>query len=134
MSPTERNSLKIEQRTAGSLKILSWQSAMKAFALIFLFAVCGCAHRELLSGDQREAISQVQRWVPVGTEVADAIRSMEQHEFTCMVVDHGGTYLDCDYRSKGTLADPVLVIGHASLTVTDGKISEVQVRTYLKGP
>jgi hypothetical protein len=59
---------------------------------------------------------------------------MEQHGFTCMVVDHGGTYLDCDYRSKGSISNPVLVCGHASFPVTDGKVSAVQVRTYLKGP
>jgi hypothetical protein len=108
---------------------------MRAFAIILLLAVSGCAaHRELLSGDQAEATSQVQRWVPVGTPVADAMRIMEQHGFTCMVDDHGATYLDCDYRSKGTIWNPVLVCGHASFPVTDAKVSGVQVSTYLKGP
>jgi len=107
---------------------------MKAFALILLLAASSCAHKELLSANQAEATSQVQRWVPIGTPVADAIRIMEQHEFTTMVVDHGGTYLDCEYRSKGSVLNPVLACGHASFPVTDGKISGMQLRTYLKGP
>jgi hypothetical protein len=107
---------------------------MKGFALILLLIVSGCAHRELLSGNHAEAIYQVQSWVPVGTSVADAIRLMERHGFTCMVVEHGGTYLDCDYRSKGSIWNPVLVCGHASFSVTDGKVSEMQMSTYLKGP
>ena len=84
---------------------------MKAFALILLLAASSCAHKELLSANQAEATSQVQRWVPIGTPVADAIRIMEQHEFTTMVVDHGGTYPDCEYRSKGSMLNPVLVCG-----------------------
>ena len=106
---------------------------MRVFVIILLFVVSGCAHRELLSGEQPEVPSLVQRWVPVGTPVADAIRIMEQHGFTCMVVDHGATYLDCDYRSKGAISNPVLVCVHASFPVADGKVSAVQVRTYLKG-
>lgn len=106
----------------------------RVFVIILLFAVSGCAHRELLSGEQAEATSQVQRWVPVGTPVADAIRIMERHGFTCMVVDHGTTYLECDYRSSGSISNPVLVCGHASFPVTDGKVLAAQVRTYLKGP
>jgi hypothetical protein len=107
---------------------------MRVFAIILLFVITGCTHRELLSGEQAEATSQVQQWVPVGTPVADAIRIMEQHRFTCMVVNHGATYLDCDYRSSGSISNPVLVCGYASFPVMDGKVSAVQVRTYLKGP
>jgi hypothetical protein len=107
---------------------------MKVLVIILLFVVCGCAHQEPLSGEQAKATSQVQRWVPVGTPVADAMRIMERHGFTCMVVDHGATYLDCDYRSSGSMSNPVLVCGHASFPVTDGKVSAVQVSTYLKGP
>src|SRR5262245_52060120 len=106
---------------------------MKTFSLILLLATVGCAHKELLSGNQAEATSQVQRWVPDGTPVADAIRTMEQHGFTTMVVEHG-TYLDCEYRSKGSILNPVLVCARASSPVVDGKISGMQVRTYLKGP
>ena len=107
---------------------------MRVFFIVLLFVVSGCAHRELLSGDQAEATSQVQRWVPAGTPVADAMRTMDQHGFICMVVDHGATYLDCDYRSKGSISNPVLVYGHASFLVADGKVSAAQVKTYLKGP
>jgi hypothetical protein len=107
---------------------------MKAFAIFLLLAASGCAHRELLSGNQTEAISQVQRWVPVGTPVADARRIMERHGFVCMVDDHGATYLDCEYRSKGSIWNPVLVCGHASFPVMDGNVSHVHVSTYLKGP
>jgi len=107
---------------------------MRSFAIILLFIVSGCAHRELLSGEQAEATSQVQRWVPVDTPVAEAMRIMERHGFTCMVTDHGATHLDCDYRSSGSIWNPVLVCGRASFPVVDGKVSAVQVRTYLKGP
>ena len=80
---------------------------MKTFALIVLLTATGCAHKELPSGNQAEATSQIQRWVPIGTPLADAIRTMEQRGFTTMVVDHGGTYLDCEYRSKESILNPV---------------------------
>lgn len=111
-----------------------WHYIMRAFAIILLLAASSCAHQELLSGNQTEATSQIQRWAPAGTEVADAMRIMEQHGFVCLVDNHGDTYLDCEYRSKGTIFNPVLVCGHVSFTVTDGKVSAAQVTTYLKGP
>jgi hypothetical protein len=108
---------------------------MKGFALILLLAISGCAHRELLSGNRADAIRQVQSWVPVGTPVADAIRDMESHGFNTMVVEHGGAYLDCDYRSKGSIGNPVLVCAHVSFSLVDGKVSEMQMSTFgLKGP
>jgi hypothetical protein len=107
---------------------------MKMLALVLLFAACGCAHRELLSENQVKAISQVQRWVPAGTPVADAQRIMEQHGFSCLPVTNRESSLDCDYRSTRSLWNPVLVCGHASFRLTDGKVSAVQVNTYLMGP
>jgi hypothetical protein len=107
---------------------------MKSFAIILLLAAGGCAHEELPSGNQTEAFSQVQRWVPVGTPVADAMRIMERHGFVCVVDDHGATYLDCEYRSKGSIRNPVLVCAHASFAVTNGSVSAAEVTTFLKGP
>jgi hypothetical protein len=107
---------------------------MKVFVLILLFAVGGCAHRELLSENEVKATSQVQRWVPVGTSVADAQRIMEQHGFSCLPVTNGVSSLNCDYRSSGSIWNPVLVCGQASFPVRDGKVSAVRVKTYLKGP
>ena len=107
---------------------------MRVIALIFISIASGCAHREQLSGVQAEAISQVQRWVPIGTPVGEAIRIMERHGFACMLTDHGATYLDCDYQSSGSISKSVLVCGRASFSVMDGKVSAVQMKTYLKGP
>jgi hypothetical protein len=107
---------------------------MRVFVIILLFAVIGCAHRELLSDKQVEATSQVQRWVPVGTPVVDAQRIMEQHGFSCAPFTNGASSLDCSYRSSGSIWNPVLVCGQATFPVTDGKVSAAQVRTYLKGP
>src|SRR5438445_4824861 len=57
----------INMRTDGYLNNY-WVAShiMKSFALISLVAAsAGCAHREVLSSEQKEATSQVQRWVPV---------------------------------------------------------------------
>lgn len=107
---------------------------VKILAFVLLLATTGCAHRELLSGNRAEAINQVQTWVPAGTSVADAIRQMDSHGFDTMLVEHGGTYLDCEYRSTGSIWNPVLVCAHVSFSVVDGKVSEMQMSHGLKGP
>ena len=107
---------------------------MRVFAIILLFVVSGCAHRELLSGEQAVAASQVQKWVPLGTPVADAIRIMEQHGFTCVVVDHGATSFDCDYRRSDGFWSMTAVCAKASFQVTDAKVAAVLVNTHLESP
>jgi hypothetical protein len=107
---------------------------MRIFGLILLLAGSGCAHRELLSGEQSEATAQVRRWVQAGTSVADARHVMEQHGFTCSPVTNGMSSLECDYRSSASLWNMVLVCGYASFPVEDAKVHAAQVSTYLRGP
>ncbi len=107
---------------------------MRIFALILALSGSGCAHRELLSREQSEATAQVRCWVQAGISVADARHIMEQHGFTCSPITNDMSSLECDYRSSGSIWDMVLVCGHASFSVEDGKVRAAQVSTYLKGP
>lgn len=117
-------------------ELLLLSPAVKVLALILLCMVSGCANHERLSVRQSDATTQVRRWVPKGTPLADARRIMEHHGFSCSVVTNGPSRLDCYYRSSGSFWSEgmVQVCGHASFPVVDGRVSAADVTTYLKGP
>jgi hypothetical protein len=109
-------------------------NSMKLLPLILLCAASGCVHQEPLSGNRSEALSQVRRWVPVGTPVEEACRIMRRHGFS--VASNGLSRLDFEYRSSGSFWSEGMVqtCGHASAEIADGKVISVDVGTYLKGP
>ena len=108
---------------------------MRLLPFIFVLAVAGCS-KTSLSTQATEATAQVQRWVPVGTPLADALRGMEQRGFACSVVTNGSfaelrgvDYLYCD-RSEGGVTRQRW---QAALVLVEGKVSIVRVTTGSQG-
>ena len=109
---------------------------MRMLAILFV-ALCGCARVERLSDKPVQAESQIQTWVPVGTQVARAQEITQQHGFTCGTVTNanfadlsGVDYLYCRY-SKGNIVQRQWM---AALILRDQKVSGVRVQTALTGP
>jgi hypothetical protein len=57
---------------------------MKTLPLILLLAFVGC-DRSGQDALLRKTSADVQQWVPMGTSLAVARQTMEQHQFTCSV-------------------------------------------------
>src|SRR5262249_46713204 len=57
---------------------------MKTLPAILLLALVGCSHsdHDLMLRQTSEKVSQ---WVPMGTSLAVAQQTMEQHQFACSV-------------------------------------------------
>lgn len=105
---------------------------MKVLALATLLAVGACAPDEKLSDLPAQATAQVQRWVPVGTSQTDALRIMEQHHFACYLTNADS--LSFDYRIPNSRITPTVYhMWMAKLTLDSGRVSEVMVKTGLKG-
>ena len=107
------------------------------FLFILLVAVVGCSQGERLSAQPAEATAEVQRWVPIGTQVSQARRIMQQHGFSCSLVTNGAfadlrgvDYLYCDRRESGITQHR----WQAALVLVRGKVSAVHVTTGVVGP
>jgi hypothetical protein len=107
---------------------------VKVLALLFLITACGCAHQQQLSGRQPQATAQIQTWIPIGTPVSDARRILEMHGFRFVSAADGTKPLEFSYMSPESIWDPIVVEGHAYLSVNDGKIAAVQILVSLTGP
>lgn len=110
---------------------------MRIVALAVMFAVTGCAshknYDEKLSEQPAQATIQIQQWVPVGTPVADALRIMEQHHFTCYSTNADSVYFDYQLTdSQFSLA--VFEDWIVTLVLNDGEVSGVRVSIGLTGP
>jgi hypothetical protein len=101
----------------------------RRFKLLLLLLACLLAGCTSFNPDKFS--EQVQRWVPVGTKLADARKTMERHGFDCEVVrkdnpfNHDGfDSLECDktevwfhtWTAKIILTDDK-VSGYASTSV-----------------
>ena|SRR5437773_2514547 len=104
---------------------------MKILALVVVIAITGCAHDQKLSEQPAQAASQIQRWVAVGTPLADARHIMEQHHFTCELKDD---HLYCDGRVPTAYlvsrSSPIVYRSwQVALVIVDGKVSAVHAST-----
>jgi hypothetical protein len=115
---------------------------VKILALAIVLAVSGCARVDKLSEQPAQAASQIQSWVPVGTSLADAQRTMELHQFKCSMMTNSNfgdlkaiDYLYCDRSDSDSQITPIVIKRwQVALVSSDGKISAVRVRTGLTGP
>lgn len=115
---------------------------MKIFALAFVLAVGGCAHRDKLSEQPAEAVAQIQHWVPVGTSLADAQSIMKQHHFACSVKTKSNfgdlkaaDFLYCDRSDTDRQVTPIVTRRwQVALILADGKVSAMRVSMELVGP
>ena len=94
------------------------------------FAACAVLAAGLLAGcvstDRTGFTEQIHHWVPLGTPVADARRTMEKHKFVCTLTDlHPDTplreaTLSCtrETRLMSGLAD-----WEADFDIRDGKVA-----------
>jgi hypothetical protein len=104
---------------------------LKFGRIILLFTLASCLLGGCTSFNPDKFNEQVQRWVPVGTPLAAARKTMERHGFDCEVVrkdnpfNHDGfDSLDCDktevwfhtWNAKIILTDDK-VSGYASTSV-----------------
>jgi hypothetical protein len=92
---------------------------------------------EPLSDKPVQAESQIQTWVPVGTQAARAQEIMQQHGFTCDTVTNanfadlsGVDFVYCRY-SKGNIVQRHWM---AALILKEQAVSSIRVQTALTGP
>ena len=58
---------------------------MNKLPLILMIFLIGCSHPE---SNSQKLGEQIQKWVPFGTSLEEAQKTMEQHQFTCSVVSY----------------------------------------------
>ena len=79
--------------------------------------------------------AQVQRWVPLGTSLADAQQIMEEHGFTCLPQPPDNPdFLICDLTESSGFPFKVYSYHHARLALDRGRVSCVQMDTTFEGP
>ena|SRR6186713_545461 len=100
-------------------------NAMRFPLSICLVPMTGLLLMGCLSADPAKFETQVRKWVPIGTSVADAQRIMEHHGFECRLIttnnlfNSGGfDYLDCD-QEQVRFHD-----WSARFILQDGRVSE----------
>lgn len=109
--------------------------SMRIFVLIMTLGICGCAHNEGLSEQPEQATLQVQKWVLVGTSLADARQIMEKHHFNCSEMTNSnfgdlklGDFLYCDYHDSANQGTAVRR-WQVALVLGGGKVADVLVIT-----
>lgn len=96
------------------------------FRFLFLIvALVGCLCAGCVSANPQKFSRQVQKWVPLGTPMAEAGRVMKHHGFDCTLVTknhpfnpYGLDYLDCE-REQVWMHD-----WRVELFLEDGKVSK----------
>ncbi len=94
----------------------------RSFVLFLTLTACLLAGCTSFNPDKFDA--QVRRWVPVGTPLAAARRTMERHGFDCQVVRKNNPFNQDGYDSLE--CDKTEVLFHtwsAKIILTDDKVS-----------
>ena len=103
---------------------------------------CSCAIWSPLSRNDAAAKAQVEKWVPVGTLMADAQHIMEQHRFKCGLNTTGSwkgqrnnvpgaVYLECSFTERDLFTNENWRV---ALFVENDKVKSVDIDIYEEGP
>ena len=104
--------------------------------------VCGCMQsKPPLPGKESDAKAQVENWVPIGTPMADAQRTMEQHGFKCEVRKNGEwgamkgvDFIHCDFSEQPGEGTVVLTRWQVALFLENSKVKSEDVVIQFTGP